>query len=155
ERVEAPQVIEQGAQVPIRVLVRSHHPEVVYGRLTLRQITDKEGTVTIKLDKDGNLGVEVAPAEGGKGVRITRVGKDSPAGRSCLEQGEEILEVNGKPVKDEAGLQAELARSVKGEARLAMRRRPDRIIAVLNNAKLVKGLNSFPFERPLTDEQRS
>src|SRR5262249_2628539 len=95
ERVEAPQVSEQGAQVteqgapvPIRVLVRSHPPEVVYGRLPLRQITDKEGTVPIKLDKDGNPGVDVAPAEGGKGVRITRVGKDTPAGRSGLEQGE-------------------------------------------------------------------
>src|SRR5262249_34398866 len=39
ERVDAPPVIEQGARLPIRVLVRSHNPNVVVGTLTLRQIT--------------------------------------------------------------------------------------------------------------------
>jgi hypothetical protein len=42
ERVDAPAVIEQGARVPVRVLVRSHNPDVVVGRLVLRQITEKE-----------------------------------------------------------------------------------------------------------------
>jgi hypothetical protein len=39
ERVEAPPVIEQGTQLPLRVLVRSFNPHVVVGRLTVTQIT--------------------------------------------------------------------------------------------------------------------
>src|SRR4029077_8982005 len=75
ERVDAPPLIEQGARVPIRVLVRSHNPNVVVGKLTLKQITDKEGTVIITLTGAGlaGLGVEV-----GEGARITRVTPKSP-----------------------------------------------------------------------------
>jgi Mg-chelatase subunit ChlD len=40
ERVDAPPIIEQGARVPVRVLVRSHNPHVVVGRLTLRQVVE-------------------------------------------------------------------------------------------------------------------
>ena len=42
ERVEAPPVIEQGGQVPLRVLVRSSQSQLVVGRLTLKQITEAE-----------------------------------------------------------------------------------------------------------------
>jgi uncharacterized membrane protein len=45
ERVDAPPVIEGGAVVPIRVLVRSFNPNVVIGRLTLKQST-------VQFDKD-------------------------------------------------------------------------------------------------------
>jgi Mg-chelatase subunit ChlD len=40
ERVEAPPIIEQGARVPVRVLVRSHNPNLVVGRLVLKQIIE-------------------------------------------------------------------------------------------------------------------
>jgi Mg-chelatase subunit ChlD len=40
ERVDAPPVTEQGAQVPIRVLVRSFNPNYVVGKLSLKQITE-------------------------------------------------------------------------------------------------------------------
>jgi hypothetical protein len=40
ERVEAPPLIEQGTQVPVRVLVRSFNPNVVVGRLSVKQITE-------------------------------------------------------------------------------------------------------------------
>jgi hypothetical protein len=40
ERVEAPPLIEQGARVPVRVLIRSHNPHLVVGRLILRQIVE-------------------------------------------------------------------------------------------------------------------
>jgi hypothetical protein len=40
ERVEAPPVIEQGTQLPLRVLVRSFNPHLVVGRLTVKQITE-------------------------------------------------------------------------------------------------------------------
>ncbi|HEY7311088.1 MAG TPA: VWA domain-containing protein [Gemmataceae bacterium] len=40
ERVEAPPVIEQGARVPVRVLIRSHNPNVVVGRVILKQIIE-------------------------------------------------------------------------------------------------------------------
>ncbi len=40
ERVEAPPVIEQGARVPVRVLIRSHNPNRVIGRVILKQIIE-------------------------------------------------------------------------------------------------------------------
>ncbi len=40
ERVEAPPVIEQGTQLPLRVLVRSFNPHVVVGVLKVKQITE-------------------------------------------------------------------------------------------------------------------
>ena len=65
ERVEAPPLIEQGARVPIRVLVRSYNPNVVVGRLTLRQITDKEGTLHRPWPvPTATMGVEVEPIDG-------------------------------------------------------------------------------------------
>ncbi len=82
ERVDAPPLIEQGARVKIRVLVRSHNPNVVLGKLTLRQITD---------------------ASGRNPVKIIPLSKDNPEGL----------------------------------------------------VRLRLGLNSFSFDRPLTDEQRS
>jgi hypothetical protein len=41
ERVDAPPLVERGTKIPIRVLVRSHNPQIVFGRLVLRQITDQ------------------------------------------------------------------------------------------------------------------
>jgi uncharacterized membrane protein len=46
ERVEAPPVIEQGSTVPLRVLVRSFNPQVVVGKLTVKQITE-DGAIPI------------------------------------------------------------------------------------------------------------
>jgi uncharacterized membrane protein len=40
ERVEAPPVAEQGARLPIRVLLRNHNPNPVVGELTVRQIAE-------------------------------------------------------------------------------------------------------------------
>jgi Mg-chelatase subunit ChlD len=40
ERVEAPPLIEQGARVPVRVLIRSHNPNRVVGRVILKQIIE-------------------------------------------------------------------------------------------------------------------
>ncbi len=75
ERVDAPPLIEQGARVPIRVLVRSHNPNVIVGRLTLRQITDKEGILFLKLIATGSLGVTVEPLDDpAKGVHHPRSG---------------------------------------------------------------------------------
>jgi uncharacterized membrane protein len=45
ERVEAPPLVEQGSQVPIRVLIRSFNPNVVVGQLTLKQITEDKTTL--------------------------------------------------------------------------------------------------------------
>jgi uncharacterized membrane protein/Mg-chelatase subunit ChlD len=48
ERVEAPPLTEQGAQIPIRVLVRSYNPNTVIAQLTLKQITEGEVAVVGK-----------------------------------------------------------------------------------------------------------
>jgi len=49
QEVVAPPITEQSSQLPIRVLVRSHNPNIVVGNLTLKQITqieDQEGKIT-------------------------------------------------------------------------------------------------------------
>jgi uncharacterized membrane protein len=40
ERVEAPPLTEQGARLPIRVLIRSYNPRMVTGTLALRQLSE-------------------------------------------------------------------------------------------------------------------
>ncbi len=40
EHVEAPPIAEQGARLPIRVLLRNHNPNPVVGELTLRQLVE-------------------------------------------------------------------------------------------------------------------
>jgi uncharacterized membrane protein len=40
ERVEAPSLTEQGARLPIRVLIRSYNPRMVTGTLSLRQLSE-------------------------------------------------------------------------------------------------------------------
>jgi uncharacterized membrane protein len=45
QAVEAPPRTEQGARLPIRVLIRSYNPRPVYGTLTLKQITEGESTM--------------------------------------------------------------------------------------------------------------
>jgi uncharacterized membrane protein len=45
ERVDAPPLVEQGGQVPIRVLIRSYNPNIVVGLLTLKQITEDKTTL--------------------------------------------------------------------------------------------------------------
>jgi len=42
QRVEAPPTTEQGARLPIRVLLRSYNPNVVTGELSLRQLSEGE-----------------------------------------------------------------------------------------------------------------
>ncbi|MFO0881409.1 MAG: VWA domain-containing protein [Gemmataceae bacterium] len=157
ERVDAPPLTEQGARVPIRVLVRSHHPGVVVGRLILRQITDKDASVVLTPDRGGSLGLEVDPIPGQpRGVRIRRVLPGSPAARAGLEPGEDVLTVEGADIQGPAGLELLLARQKPGQAvRLGLRREPVRIVAVREAARLRLGLNPFSFDRPLTDEQRS
>ncbi len=44
QSVESPPRTERGSRLPIRVLVRSYNPRMVYGTLTLKQITEGEST---------------------------------------------------------------------------------------------------------------
>ncbi|HEV3204594.1 MAG TPA: VWA domain-containing protein [Gemmataceae bacterium] len=49
QSVEAPPITEQSSHLPIRVLIRSHNPNIVVGNLTLKQITqvqDENGKIT-------------------------------------------------------------------------------------------------------------
>jgi uncharacterized membrane protein len=56
ERVDAPSLVEQGGQVPIRVLVRSYNPNVVVGKLVLKQITEDKST---EITPEGGLTVSL------------------------------------------------------------------------------------------------
>jgi hypothetical protein len=55
ERVDAPPLVEQGGQVPIRVLVRSYNPDIVVGTLTLKQITEDKTSLVGPPLKDVRL----------------------------------------------------------------------------------------------------
>lgn len=61
ERVDAPSLVEQGGQVPIRVLVRSYNPNVVVGELTLKQTTEEKTTEIGKLKVRLHLGLNPFP----------------------------------------------------------------------------------------------
>jgi uncharacterized membrane protein len=45
QAIEAPANIEQGSQLPIRVLVRSYNPRTVWGTLTVKQVTEGEAVL--------------------------------------------------------------------------------------------------------------
>ncbi len=46
ERVEAPPIVERGGRVPVRVLIRSHNPKPVAGRVILKQIVEGRNTTS-------------------------------------------------------------------------------------------------------------
>jgi uncharacterized membrane protein len=45
ERIDVPPLVEQGGQVPVRVLVRSYNPNIVVGKLTLKQTTEDQTAI--------------------------------------------------------------------------------------------------------------
>ncbi len=61
ERVDVPPRVEQGGQVPVRVLVRSYNPNVVVGRLTLRQVTEGKTVVIGEARVSLHLGLNPFP----------------------------------------------------------------------------------------------
>src|SRR5262249_40030476 len=56
EKVEAPPMTEQGARLPIRVLIRSYNPRTVVGTLALRQLSEGHAAVPVAIE--GGTGVE-------------------------------------------------------------------------------------------------
>src|SRR5207249_288298 len=50
EKVEAPPMTEQGARLPIRVLIRSYNPRAVTGTLSLRQLSENNATVPVSIE---------------------------------------------------------------------------------------------------------
>jgi uncharacterized membrane protein len=50
ERVEAPQMTEQGARLPIRVLIRSYNPRIVTGTLALRQLSEGQPAAPVSIE---------------------------------------------------------------------------------------------------------
>ena len=157
ERVEAPPLTEQGANVPIRVLVRSFNPNIVLARLTLRQITEKEREVRLHRGADGGLGVAGRSPPGASRCPHHRDAARLAAGQPWLRKsGDEILKIDG--ISTSAGPGRVEA---PGPEEPGPSRRPDRSagepVKVIGNTvvRLRQGLNSFSFTRPLTDEQRS
>ncbi len=50
EKVEAPPMTEQGARLPIRVLIRSYNPRLVTGTLSLRQLSEGNAAVPVAIE---------------------------------------------------------------------------------------------------------
>jgi uncharacterized membrane protein len=155
ESVDVPAVTEQGSKVPVTVQVRSFHPAIVRARLTLKQITEKEVEIPVKLPANKSLGLTLLASESGKGLDITGIAGDSPLRDSGIEKGNALLRVDGRPVNRPDRLQELLDTKKPGDVvELTVTREPTRLV-VDQRVHLRKGLNKFSFTRPLTDEQRS
>ncbi len=155
ERVEAPPVTEQGANIPVRVLVRSFNPNNVIGRLTLKQITEKERDLRVRRDRNGSLGVRVEPLAGPRGVRITELAPESPLALAGLQVNDEIHKVDDKELKEGDRVGPVTTRGKPAETVTLTIRRDGVKLVGDKMVKLRQGLNSFSFTRNLTDEQRS
>lgn len=154
ERVEAPPVTEQGSKVPIRVLVRSHNPQRVIARLTVKQITEKERDVTIVMPNNRDLGARVERSASG-GVRIGELMPDSVLARAGVEAGQDIIKIDHVVIEDPLQFARIIGNKEPGKAvSFVIRRDPVKLI-VDTRVALQLGLNPFSFTRPLTDEQRS
>ncbi len=154
ESVDVPSVTEQGSKVPVTIQVRSFHPETVIARLTLKQITEKEVELGVRLLANRSLGLGLAASASGQGLDITSVGP-GPLQASGVEKGNLLLRVDGRPVNRPERVAELLAAKQPGDTVvLTLTREPVRLV-VDTRVPLRKGLNKFSFTRPLTDEQRS
>lgn len=155
ESVDVPTVTEQGSKVPVTVQVRSFHPDTVLARLTLKQITEREVDLGVRLPENKDLGLGLQPSLSGRGLEITSVAGDSPLRDSGIEKGHELLRVDGRPVNRPDRVRELLNAHNAGDTiSITVTREPVRLV-VDTRVPLRKGLNKFSFTRPLTDEQRS
>ena len=108
--------VKPGSEIPIDI-IRNGKAETIQVKIgTMPSDPAKMAGVT-KPD-DGfdlsSLGIEVAPADDGAGVRITQVNPDSAAAERGLKEGDVILEVAGKQVANAADVEAAVK---KGDAK--------------------------------------
>ena len=108
--------VKPGSEIPIDI-IRNGKAETIKVKIgTMPSDPAKMAGVT-KPD-DGfdlsSLGIEVAPADDGAGVRITQVNPDSAAAERGLKEGDVILEVAGKQVANAADVEAAVK---KGDAK--------------------------------------
>lgn len=155
EGVNVRAVADQGSKVPVTVQVRSFNPNIVIARLTLKQISEREVELGVKLPANKSLGLGLAPNAGGRGLDITAIAGDSPLRDTGIERGNQLLRVDGRVVnRPERVAELLAARKVGDTVDLVLTREPARLVVDIP-VTLTKGLNKFTFTRPLTDEQRS
>jgi Mg-chelatase subunit ChlD/uncharacterized membrane protein len=85
QSVEAPQTTEKGARLPIRVVLRSHHPRTVLGRLEVWETSQER-----ILRHQDPLPVEPLPGQPGADVKVILSAKGQPVRRALevrLRQG--------------------------------------------------------------------
>lgn len=155
ERVEAPPLTEQGASIPIRVVVRSFNPNIVEGRLTLKQSTERERDIRIQRDGNGGLGVVTESLKDPRGVKITALDNDSPLAKIGFQVGDEILRIDNTDLAGPDRNEKVNARGKPGATVIILVRRDTNKLVGDLPVRLRLGLNSFSFTRPLSDEQRS
>ena len=105
--------VKPGTQVPIEV-VRDGKRQIINVKIGILPGEMPKMASTGKGQKGldlSDLGLKVAPAEDGAGVRITELNPNSPAAEKGLSQGDIILEVAGKPVTNPADMSAALEAS--------------------------------------------
>ncbi len=72
-----------------------------------------EGPFAKKPEKgSGFLGIATETADDGSGLRVTKVGRESPAEKAGIEEDDVIVRVNGQEMRERADLQSLLAEKV-------------------------------------------
>jgi uncharacterized membrane protein/Mg-chelatase subunit ChlD len=76
QSVEAPQTTEKGARLPIRVVLRSHHPKTVLGRLEVWETSQER-----LLNHQDAAPVEPLPGQPGAEIKVIRSAEGQPVRR--------------------------------------------------------------------------
>jgi uncharacterized membrane protein len=96
QAIEAPPMTEQGARLPIRVLIRSYNPLPVQGTLTLRQLSDGETIIV------GGKPLEVRLRPGLNSIPFQQVIKNREQSYTyeAIFQPKEVLTAEGRKLRD-------------------------------------------------------
>jgi serine protease Do len=103
--------IKPGAEVPVTI-VRDGKTMDVAVKIGTMPANPKMANNQTETGKTGHslssLGIQVAPAEDGAGVKITAVDPNGPAADKGLKEGDIILEVAGQEVHNPADIRSAL-----------------------------------------------
>ncbi len=81
------------------------------------------------------FGLEVAPGEGGKGVKITKIDPKSTAAQTRLKEGDTILKIGGVDVSDQASVDAALKKAGDKKVLLLVKSAQGQSFITLDKAK--------------------
>jgi serine protease Do len=119
-------------------IIRDGKPQTVSVTLAIMPTDPKMGAASVIEPQKSSLtayGIEVAPADDGAGVKVTKVDPQSSAAERGLKQGDVILEVAGNEVSDMDGVAAALKKSSGSKVLMLVRSGEGQRFVALPRAK--------------------